>query len=134
MEQARVVAAVSPALRQRMRVILPDCDLRFVADCDDLARELDHERCDMLIVGSHFDDSSAVAALERVRKRPESFPVVCVRGVRSRFGTRSLHALRMALSELGARNFIDLVDYPDDESGNARVRAMLEPFIPRRSA
>jgi hypothetical protein len=31
----------------------------------------------------------------------------------------------MASSELGAQHFIDLLQYPDDENGDARVRAML---------
>ena len=34
-----------------------------------------------------------------------------------------------ALNELGTRNFIDLLDYPDDAGGNARVREMLERLL-----
>jgi hypothetical protein len=127
MQQPRVVAAVSPAARQRICNVVPDCELRFVENGDELVREIGC--CDMLIVGAHFDESTAVAAIERVLARRETFPVVCVRGVRSLFGQRSLHALRMALNELGAQNFIDLLDYPDDDAGNARVRAMLERLI-----
>jgi hypothetical protein len=37
----------------------------------------------------------------------------------------------MASSELGAPHFIDLLQYPDDEKGNARVRAMLERVLPQ---
>ena len=37
----------------------------------------------------------------------------------------------MALGELGAQNFIDLLEYPDDALGNARVRAMLERLLPQ---
>jgi len=55
--------------------------------------------------------------------------VVCVHGVRTRYGQRSLHALRMALNELGTRDFIDLLDYPDDAGANARVREMLERLL-----
>jgi hypothetical protein len=57
--------------------------------------------------------------------------VVCVRGLPSRLGHRSLHALRTVLDELGARDFIDLLEYPDDALGNARVRAMLERLMSR---
>lgn len=127
MAQARLVAAVSPAVRQRIRNVVPDCQLRFVRNGEELLREIDH--CDLLILGAHFDESTAVAALERVVARRERFPVVCVRGVRTRYGRRSLHALRMALNELGAANFIDLLDYPDDEAGNAHVRALLEHLL-----
>lgn len=127
MAQARLVAAVSAAVRQRIRNVVPSCQLRFVRNRDELLCEIDH--CDMLILGAHFDESTAVAALERVIERSERFPVVCVRGVPSRYGKRSLHALRLALNELGAAKFIDLLDYPDNESGNAQVRALLEHLL-----
>jgi len=127
----RVLVAVSPQAKERMRRILADCELRFADTACDLLHALDNEQCDMLIVGAHFDESSAVSALERVLSRPESFPVVCVRGLPSMFGKGSLAAFRMALSELGTQNFIDLLEYPDDDAANARVRAMLLRLIDR---
>src|SRR5688572_19101086 len=128
----RVVAAVGRDVQQRIRAILPECELRFVDTGAQLLRALDETRCDMLIVGMHFDESSAVAALERVLGRGETFPVVCVRGLpfTRGLGQGSLDALRMASDELGAQYFIDLLDYPDDALGNARVRAMLERLLP----
>lgn len=129
---SRVVAAVSPLVARRIRAILPECELRFVHTRAQLASALDEARCDMLIVGMHFDESSAVAALERVLSRGAAFPVVCVRGVAfRRLGQPAFSALRTALDALGARNFIDLLEYPDDASGNAHVRAMLERFMSR---
>ena len=127
MAHSRLIAAVSPAARTRIRKVAPKCELRFVESGDELLREIEH--CDMLILGAHFEESSTVAALERVLSRRKGLPVVCVRGARSRYGQRSLHALRMALNELGASSFIDLLDYPDDETGNARVRALLEHLL-----
>jgi hypothetical protein len=126
---SRIVAAVSPGARPRIRAIAPPCELCFVDTAEALLRELDNRRCDMLILGLHFEESTAVAALQRVRARADTFPVVCVRGRPSRLGQRSLSALRMAVSELGTDNFIDLLEYPDDEAGNARVRAMLERLL-----
>jgi len=128
----RVVAAVSPDVQRRIQAILPECEVRFVETGTQLVRALDEARCDMLIVGLHFDESSALAALERVFSREKTFPVVCVRGAPfSRLGKPTLDALRMALGELGAQNFIDLLEYPDDALGNAHVRAMLERLIAR---
>ena len=127
---SRVVVAVTHGLRQRIRAILPGCELLFVDTGEELLRKLDDGRCDMLILGTHFEESTALATLERVLARGENFPVVCVRARRlSKLGRPSLDVLRMALSELGARNFIDLLDYPDDALGNARVRAMLERLM-----
>jgi hypothetical protein len=129
----RVVAAVRRDVQRRIRAIVPDCELRFVETGAQLVRALDEARCDMVIIGVRFDESSAMAALERVLSREGTFPVVCVRGVPfSRLGQPVLDALRLALGELGAQNFIDLLQYPDDERGDARVRAMLERLIPRR--
>ena len=125
----RVVVAVSPELRPRIRAILPACELRFVENRAELLRALEDERCCMLILGAHFDESTAVAALERALSGGELCPVVFVRGRRTIYGERSLRALRMALDELGAQNFIDLLSYPNDALGNARVQAMLERLI-----
>lgn len=128
----RVLAAVSRGLEPRIRAILHECELYFVRTGAELVRSLDESRWDMLIVGMHFDESSAIAALERVLARGETFPVVCVRGMPfGRLGQPALDALRMALGELGAQNFIDLLEYPDDALGNARVRAMLERLLPQ---
>ena len=67
--------------------------------------------------------------LERVFAREETFPVVCVRGVTSRLGKPALDSARLALGELGAQNFIDLLEYPAEQAGNARVRSMLERLL-----
>lgn len=131
----RVVAAVARSLQRRIRAILPDCEPRFVGTSAELLRALEQGSCDLLIVGLHFDQSSAMQALQRVLARDGAFPVVCVHGLPfSRLGHPALQASRLALSELGAHNFIDLLQYPDDALGNARVKAMLERLLPRSAA
>ena len=120
MPPPRIVAAVSRDLQDRIRAILPECELRFAQTGSELVRMLDEAPCDMMIVEMHFDASTAVAALMCVRSRDETFPVVCVRAAPfAKVRWRSL-------GELGAQHFIDLLQYADDEIGNARVRSMLE--------
>ena len=114
---SRVVAAVSPDVEARLRAILPKCELRFVRTGAQLMRALDKAGCDLLIVGLHLDEWSALAALEGVLSREQTFPVVCVRGAPS-------------LSPPAGQNFIDLLQYADDALGNARVRAMLVRLLP----
>jgi chemotaxis response regulator CheB len=129
---ARAIVAVSPQLQPRFRVILRGWDVRFAKSGEDLLAALEEAHCDIVIIGLHFDESTAVAALERVLEREETFPVVCVRGVPlRRLRERTLHTLRTTLDELGAREFIDLLEYPDDAVGNARVGAMLERLVIR---
>jgi hypothetical protein len=119
-EPPRVVAAVTPEIRSRIRAVLPGCDLRFVHTGGELVRTLDEAPCDLLILGLQFDESSAAALVERVMSREETFPVVCVRG---RPSARRENAI-------GVHNFIDLLEYPNDALGNARVQAMLERLLP----
>jgi len=131
----RVVAAVSDDLQPRIRALLPGCVLRFVQTGSELVRALDEARCAMMIVEVHFNGSSAVAALRFVLAREETFPVVCVRDVpRDRRGDTVLGALRSALRGTVTRDFIDLAEHPDDETGNARVRAMLMGLLSQQAA
>lgn len=129
MTSPRVVAAVSSDVRRRISAILTQCDLRFVGAGSELVQALDAARCDLMIVEVHFNESSAAAALRCVLAREERFPVVCVREVKSdRPGYAVLGALRMAAG-VGAQAFVDLLDYPDDEAGNAGARAVLQGFL-----
>jgi hypothetical protein len=131
----RIVAVVTPDLQPRLRSILAGCDIRFVRMGSDLVRALDEARCDMMIVEVHFDHSAAVAALMCVRARQDTFPVVCMRAVRPAESAGAvLDVLRVALGALIARQLIDLAEHRDDEASNARVRAMLEPFMRRAAA
>ena len=128
----RVLAAVPREAEPRILSVLPQCNVRFVHTGEQLLRALDEGPCHMLIVGMQFDESTAVAALERLFLRDETFPVVGVRGMPSRLGKPAVDSVRIALGELGAQNFIDLLEYPDDDGGNERVRSMLQRLLDPR--
>jgi hypothetical protein len=121
----RVLAAVPREAEPRILSVLPQCNVRFVHTGEELLRALDEGPCHMVIVGMQFDESTAAAALERIFARDETFSVVCVRGMQSRLGKPALDSARIALGELGAQHFIDLLEYPDDEAGNGQVRSIL---------
>jgi len=130
----RVVAAVTADVQSRIQAILAGCDLRFVQSGSDLVRALDEARCQVLIVEVHFNESVAVAALTCVLARAETFPVVCVREVRTEEpGHVALNALRMAVGGVVVRDFIDLLEHRDDESGNAQVRGRFERLLEERA-
>jgi hypothetical protein len=127
----RIVAAVSREVQRRVRAILPECEMYFAQTGSQLVRVLDDAPCDIMLVEIHFDESTAVAALKCARSRNGSFPVVCLRSVPfAKGGPPALDALRMALGELGPQIFIDLLQYSDDDAGNARVRAVLTQVLP----
>jgi hypothetical protein len=126
----RVVAAVSSGIRTRILAILADCELCFVSTGTELVRALDAAPCALLMVEVHFDESAAAAALRCALACDASFPVVCVRDVPgAKPAHAALNALRMAFGSVGARDFIELWEHPEDEAGNARVRARLERHL-----
>jgi len=128
----RVVAAVGPYVKPRIRAILARCDLRFVATGSELVQALDEAPCDLMIVEVHFNESAAAAALRCALARDETFAVVCVRTVPFAVPPHAvLNALRMVLGgAMPAKAFVDLVDYADDEAGNAHLRGMFERLLP----
>jgi chemotaxis response regulator CheB len=127
----RVIAAVSADVQPRLRAVLRGFELRFVQSGSELVRALDEAQCDLMVVEVNYDESAAVAALKCVLSREATFPVVCVRNVPfAKLRHAVLDALRTALGAVGAHDFIDLLDYSADDSGNARVRAILERHLP----
>lgn len=126
----RVVAAVSSCIRPRILAVLAGCELCFVSTGTELVRALHAAPCGLLMVEVHFDESAAAAALRCALACDASIPVVCVRDVPgAKPAYAALNALRMAFGSVGARDFIELWEHPDDMAGNARVRARLEPHL-----
>ena len=127
----RVVAAVGPYVRPRIRAILPRYDLRFVATGSELVQALDEAPCDMMIVEVQFNESAAVAALRCALARDEAFAVMCVRTVPVAVPPHAvLNGLRMVLGgAMPATAFVDLVEYADDEAGNTHVRGIFERLL-----
>ena len=127
----RALLAVSAAAHGRIARVLEDWDFESAENVGDLLLELEEGNRDLVIVGAHFDDSNAIAALREALSRPGRAPVVCVRGkpFSKGLGQATLDALRLAAEALGAEEFIDLDAFPDDPAGNARVRRMFERLL-----
>ena len=131
----RVVAAVSSCIRPRILAVLAGCDVCFVSTGTELVRALAAAPCALLMVEVHFDESAAAAALRCVLACDGSFPVICVRDVRgAKPAHAALNSLRTTFGSVGARDFIDLWQHPEDEAGNARLRARLERHLQAISA
>jgi hypothetical protein len=126
----RVVAAVSSYLRPRILAVLAGRELCFVSTGSELVSALGAAPCGLLIVEVHFDESAAAAALRCALAGEARFPVVCVRDVLgAKPAHAALNALRTTFGSVGARDFIDLWQHPEDEGGNALVRARLERHL-----
>ena len=111
-----------------MDAVVQGWDARYVESAASLVRALASEQHDLIIVGAHFDESNVIDALKQAVSQAQRTPVVCLRGTGfvSALGAGTVEALRLASEALGAEDFIDLSRFPDDDVGNARVRAMIE--------
>jgi hypothetical protein len=128
----RVLVAVSSHGHQRLAKILCTCHLCPVKSAAQLVRLLDASAHDMVIIGAHFEESNTLGVLARICKHPNAAMVVCVRGVAGNLGPGSVDGLRLACRELGARGFVDLTAYSDDDASNGRLRRLFEGlFVPR---
>lgn len=123
-----VLLAVDPRVAQRMLRILEGFAVERAATVADVAGALQRSRFDLVIVDSHFDRSHAIEATQAVLAKARDVPLVCVRAMP--FNTfltgASVAAFRAAAVALGADLFLDVLQFPDDDAGNARARAMLE--------
>jgi len=123
--------AVSDDARARFASILGERAVVFAGSVDEVRTVLQRGRVAAVIAGSHFGESSTLELLQQLAARPDPCPVICVQAVpfHHGLGKSTFRAFRAACLELGAKAVIDLLEYPDDEAGNARVRAALEPYL-----
>jgi hypothetical protein len=127
----RVLMAVSPRAADRVGRILHGFRLECPASLGQLAHAVRCASFDLVIVGSHFDGSRALEALKMVRWHAPQVPLACVRAVPfcNPLGEATLAALQGAAEELGIDCFVDVLQFPDDDAGNARARAIFERLV-----
>src|SRR5256885_1618928 len=82
---------------------------------------------DLVVLGTHFAESSALDALRQVREESPGTRIACVRGVpfRPGLGRATMDAFEQACIALGANVVVDLLQYPDDAAGDAAIRGLL---------
>ena len=123
----RVLVAVAEDARPRMRSIFHRwSEAVFVGQIS----ELPERGFDLVVIGAHFDFSRGIETLVEVLRHRPACPVVCIRASPfDALGPASFDAYSMACIELGATDVLDLLNFPDDEAGNARVCALFERLI-----
>jgi CheY-like chemotaxis protein len=124
----RALVAVCPDARRRIAVILRDCEVTMACAAEDVEKALTQRRFDLLIVDVHFDDSTALELVTRVLRMRIGCPVICMRCVPFRRcpDRTTFEAFLRACEELGANEVLDLLEFPDDDYSNLRVRRMLD--------
>ena len=127
---ARVLVAVGERSRPRLHAILGGwCDTVYAQRLRDIPPLL-HGGFDLVVIGAHFDFSRGIETLCAVLDHRPACPVACVRASPfDALGPASFDAYGMACIELGATDVLDLLEFPDDDAGNARVRALFERLM-----
>ena len=126
--QGRFLLAVSAGTRERLLPCLTGCQIVWAQTAGEVRAAVARERFDVVVVGSHFDESHTFDILALIRAADPAAHIVCVRGRPFPGALResTMHAFRTACEALGVSLVVDLLDYPDDQAGNDAIRALFE--------
>ena len=104
--------------------ILAGHRVAWVQTFDEVRAALLREHFDVAVLGTHFAESNALDVLRHIRERSPGCRIACVRGVPfpHGLGRGTMEAFEHACTVLGAAIVIDLLQYPDDEGGDAAIR------------
>lgn len=124
--QGRVLLAVSAQTRERLLSCFPGCAIVWAQTAEEVRAAAGRESFDMVVVGSHFDESHTFDILALIREAHPAPRIVCVRGrpFPGALGRSTMQAFRAACEALGVDMVVDLLDYTDDEAGNLAIRTL----------
>jgi hypothetical protein len=126
--QGHVLLALSAQTRDRVLACLAGCDTVWAQTFAEVRAAMDRRHFDLIVIGTHFEESSTFDILRHARERDPEARLVCVRGrpFPPALGRSTMRAFEAASEVLGAALVIDLFDYPDDEDGNRAIGALFE--------
>lgn len=126
----KILVADVPQMDARYAAALAGWEIVFVRTMTEARRSLAAGRFDLVAIGVYFDDSRMFDLVRAVRsdRAHGSVPIVCVRG-RSGFTAVRTRTLELTVKALAANEFVDLVNFADDEAGNAQLRAVAERLL-----
>lgn len=130
MARKRILVATHPAGRQRLEKVLAGHELVFVDTLDQARRTLEAHRFRCIVLGVQFDESRMLRLLDQLSGKRLPAPVVCVIGIKGRLSGAAIGAFDQAARALGAREVLDMTDFPDDERGNGSLRGVIDQLMP----
>jgi PleD family two-component response regulator len=131
-QRSRILVAVIPDREERMERILEGHDTTFVKSCEDARLLLEAQEFGLVVIGVHFDESQMFSLLGDIRAHAayRKVPILCVMGSRGRILTDvAIEGLDHAIKAMTANGFLNLEKIPDDETGNARIRRIVDYLI-----
>ena len=130
--RTKILVAVVHDNRERLARVLEGHELMFVDDGDAARELLDREVFGLVMLGVHFDESQMFSLLGDIRShaRYRKVPVLCVLGSWGRMLSEvAVEGLDHAVKAMMANGFLNLLHFPDDEQGNARIRRITDYLI-----
>ena len=130
--RTRILVAVLHDNRERLTRVLEGHDLVFVDNGDDARELLERDVYGLVLLGVHFDESQMFSVLGDIRSRARyrKVPILCVLGSWGRMLSEvAVEGLDHAVKALRANGFLNLLHFPDDEEGNARIRRIADYLI-----
>jgi len=127
-----ILVADVPQMDGRYSAALAGWDLAFVRTIGEARQALGGARPDLVVIGVYFDDSRMFDLVRALRSEDANggMPIVCVRG-RPGFTALTTRTLALTLKALTVDEFIDLVHFGEDDSGNAALRTAVERLVRR---
>ena len=131
----------APLTKKRILVAVDDCErlerileghiLTIPHSVEEAERELQAREYHVVILGVLFDESRMFELLRLVRtfKQNALTPVVCMLTGPSNLSPVAIEGLDHAVKAMLANAFLNLTKFPDDKSGNARVRRIIDYLI-----
>jgi CheY-like chemotaxis protein len=130
--RTRILVAVLHDNRERLTRVLEGHDLVFVDNGDDARELLERDVYGLVLLGVHFDESQMFSVLGDIRSRARyrKVPILCVLGSWGRMLSEvAVEGLDHAVKAMMANGFLNLLHFPDDEQGNARIRRIADYLI-----
>jgi hypothetical protein len=127
----RILIAVAPDTEERVRRILAGHDLVLVPDLAAAKAGLNQKGVRLIFVGARFDESRMFDLLDYLRGHTEHKKIPIIAGVigPTKLSQIALAGLEHTVKLLGASVFVNLNDFRDDETGNGRLRVIVDALI-----
>lgn len=128
---ARILTAVAPDTEERVRRILTGHDVLFVQHLDDARAALHADGIELILVGARFDESRMFDLLDYIRTEAQhkKIPIVAAIIAPTRMSAVTVEGLAHTTKIFGASVFINLNDFSDDDTQNARLRIIVDALL-----
>ena len=126
----KILVADLPSMDARYSAAFTGWPLVFVRSMEEASAALEAPHYDAIAIGVYFDDSQMFDLVRAIRSHEvhNEVPVLCVRGGPG-FAAVTTRTLEIAVQALSADCFIDLLQFQDEKSGEAALRAALQRYV-----